>query len=118
LSWGSIHDKWILTLGGNSEREASARGSAKTKQLLKPIKALHKNGSSTTKPGTLLKHQIPVKTEQWDVLQPGFFEPDTVAHCCNSIACYFVKGLTFAENDRLDENRRCGDKAHRGYCAG
>jgi hypothetical protein len=33
-----------------------------------------------TKPGTLLKHQIPVKTDCWDVHEPGFTEIDLVSH--------------------------------------
>ena len=34
-----------------------------------------------TKPGTLLKHHIPLKTDRWDVTGPGFTEIDLVAHC-------------------------------------
>jgi hypothetical protein len=38
-------------------------------------------GRSLTKPGTLLKHQIPIRTfSQWDESRPGFLEIDTVAH--------------------------------------
>jgi transposase InsO family protein len=37
-----------------------------------------------TKPGSLLKHHIPVKTDRWDVTSPGFSEIDLVAHCGNS----------------------------------
>jgi hypothetical protein len=33
-----------------------------------------------TKPGLLLKHQIAVKTESWDVRCPGFTEIDLVSH--------------------------------------
>jgi hypothetical protein len=33
-----------------------------------------------TKPGTLLKHHIPIKTDRWDVHVPGFTELDLVAH--------------------------------------
>jgi hypothetical protein len=34
-----------------------------------------------TKPGTLLKHQIPVRTyDDWDEAKPGFLEMDLVAH--------------------------------------
>jgi hypothetical protein len=33
-----------------------------------------------TKPGTLLKHHIPIKTDRWDVTTPGFTETDLVAH--------------------------------------
>ena len=36
---------------------------------------------SHTKPGTLLKHQIPIRTfAEWDEAQPGFAEIDLVAH--------------------------------------
>jgi hypothetical protein len=38
-------------------------------------------GRSHTKPGTLLKHQIPIRTfAEWDDAQPGFAEIDLVAH--------------------------------------
>jgi hypothetical protein len=38
-------------------------------------------GRSRTKPGTLLKHQIPIRTfAEWDEQQPGFAEVDLVAH--------------------------------------
>lgn len=36
-----------------------------------------------TKPGTLLKHHIPIKTDHWDVTEPGYAEIDCVAHCGN-----------------------------------
>jgi hypothetical protein len=32
-----------------------------------------------TKPGTLLKHHIPLKTDRWDVAGPGFTEIDPLA---------------------------------------
>lgn len=34
-----------------------------------------------TKPGTLLRHQIPIKCEHWDVKSAGHLELDTVSHC-------------------------------------
>jgi len=37
-----------------------------------------------TKPGTLLKHHIPVKTDSWNVTQPGYAEIDLVSHSGNS----------------------------------
>jgi hypothetical protein len=37
-----------------------------------------------TKPGTLLKHHIPVKTDSWSVTKPGFAEIDLVSHSGNS----------------------------------
>ena len=39
-------------------------------------------GKSRTKPGTLLKHQIPIKMwTDWDDTVPGFLEIDSVHHC-------------------------------------
>ena len=34
----------------------------------------------TTGPGSLLKHMIPIKTEQWDVTQAGYLDIDLVSH--------------------------------------
>jgi hypothetical protein len=42
-------------------------------------------GICTTKPGTLFRHQIPIKVDQWDEKRPGFLEADTVAHCGTSV---------------------------------
>lgn len=51
-------------------------------RLLKPEKKKHTlKGRSHTKPGTLLKHQIPIRTfAQWDEKKPGFVEIDLVGH--------------------------------------
>jgi hypothetical protein len=37
-----------------------------------------------TKPGTLLKHQVPIRSERWDTSEVGWCETDTVAHCGES----------------------------------
>jgi hypothetical protein len=50
----------------------------------------NKYGFSTTKPGTIIKKRIPIKTNQWDETQPGFIEADTVAHCGASMAGMFL----------------------------
>src|SRR5437867_6116914 len=42
---------------------------------------LKKRLDGRTKPGTLLKHHIPLKTGRWRVRRPGFTEIDLVAHC-------------------------------------
>jgi hypothetical protein len=60
-------------------------------RLLKPARVQYKGrGRSTTKPGTLLKKHIPIKTDQWDETRPGFLEADTIAHCGDSMAGMFV----------------------------
>jgi ribosomal protein L32 len=60
-------------------------------RLLRPVRVHYRHhGRSTTKPGTLLRHQIPLGTNQWDQSRPGFLEADTVAHCGESMAGQFV----------------------------
>jgi len=51
-------------------------------RLLAPErKRLKVKGRSGTKPGTLLKRQIPIRTfAEWDEARPGFCEVDLVAH--------------------------------------
>ncbi|MFO7445404.1 MAG: ISNCY family transposase [Ignavibacteriaceae bacterium] len=58
--------------------------------LRKERKKLGKLGLSTTKPGSLIKKHVPIKTNQWDETRPGFLEADTVAHCGSSVAGAFV----------------------------
>ncbi|HAG49808.1 MAG: integrase [Deltaproteobacteria bacterium GWC2_42_51] len=60
-------------------------------RLLKPVRVRYKGrGRATTKPGTLLRKQIPIKTNQWDEARPGFLEADTVAHCGESLMGMFA----------------------------
>ena len=58
-----------------------AISAASIDRVLAPVRAAAgARGLSGTKPGTLLKHQIPLQGEAWDVSLPGFIEADTVAH--------------------------------------
>lgn len=51
-------------------------------------------GRSGTKPGTLLKHQIPIKTwADWDNAKPGFLEIDSVHHCGFSLYGEYIYTL-------------------------
>ncbi len=60
-------------------------------RFLNPIRIQYKKrGRTTTKPGTLLRKQIPIKTNQWDESRPGFLEADTVAHCGKSLSGMFA----------------------------
>jgi len=67
-------------------------------RILKPIRIHYtKRGRSTTKPGTLLRKQIPIKTNQWDESRPGFLEADTVAHCGDSTAGMYANTIDFVD---------------------
>ena len=50
-----------------------------------------------TKPGTLLKHHIPIKTDNWDVKTPGFTEIDLVSHSGNSASGEFLHSLNVTD---------------------
>ena len=51
-------------------------------RLLRTQRKGGQRGLSTTRAGTLLKQQIPIRTfESWNETRPGFLEADLVAHC-------------------------------------
>lgn len=54
-------------------------------------------GRCGTQPGTLLKTAIPIRTDNWDVTQPGYLEADSVAHCGHSLAGDFIWSLTYTD---------------------
>jgi len=57
-------------------------------------KILIGHGRSTTKPGSLLKHQIPVRRgNDWDDSSVGFLEIDLVAHCGDNTHGEYVSTL-------------------------
>jgi hypothetical protein len=88
-------------------------------RVLKPVRVAHgRKGLSGTKPGTLLKNQIPIRTHSWDISQPGFMEADTVAHCGNSLAGDFVWSLTMTDIlTTWTENRATWSKGAQGVLA-
>jgi|TARA_Y100000310_G_C20570920_1_gene757972 hypothetical protein len=50
---------------------------------------------STTKPGSLLKASIPIRTfTEWNEDAPGFIEVDLVAHCGESTEGFYLNTLT------------------------
>lgn len=61
-------------------------------------KVLMLHGRSTTKPGTLLRSQIPVRTfADWDEDVLGFMEIDLVAHCGASTRGEYVNTLDMTD---------------------
>ena len=68
-------------------------------RVLKPDKKkLVLKGKSGTKPGKLLKKQIPIRTYYADAdKKPGFFEVDTVHHCGTSDSGEFCLTLTVTD---------------------
>ena len=75
--------------------QVSAMSAATIDRLLRP----HRQGElrkpfSTTKPGTLLKAAIPIRTfAEWNEDRPGFLEIDLVAHCGESTQGQYLNTL-------------------------
>lgn len=51
----------------------------------------------TTKPGRLLRAQIPVRCQSWDISRPGYLEADTVDHGGDSTAGSYMHSITYTD---------------------
>jgi hypothetical protein len=66
--------------------------------LAKTKKGMVLKGKSTTKPGSLLKRNIPIRLgNEWDDALPGFVEIDLVAHCGATTAGDYVNTLSVTD---------------------
>ena len=67
-------------------------------RLLRSQRKLGRRGLSTTRAGTLLKQQIPIRTfEEWNKTRPGFLEADLVAHCGTESEGGYLYTLTLTD---------------------
>lgn len=80
-------------------RKLLSIGSATIDRMLKATKKSYElKGRSTTKPGTLLRSTIPVRTfADWDEKRPGFFEGDLVAFCGETVRGEYVNALNLTD---------------------
>lgn len=74
--WGEVE------LDEQVRKKLLAISPATIDRLLAPLKRRYQlRARATTKPGTLLRHQIPIRTfSEWNEGRPGFVEVDLVAH--------------------------------------
>ena len=84
-------------------------------RLLKPEKDRFRlgKGRSGTKPGSLLKKAIPIRTfADWDETKPGFVEADLVGHDGGNGSGDFAQSLNFIDiATSWDETVACKNKA-------
>lgn len=82
-----------------TEKKLLTISAATIDRLLKPErKKLKGKGRSLTKPGTLLKHQIPIRTfSEWNEQKPGFVEIDLVGHDGGNSSGEFAQTLTVTD---------------------
>jgi hypothetical protein len=86
---------------------------AQIDRLLRPARVQHpKKGLCATRPGTLLRHEVPTRGGPPDTSRPGSVEADTVAHCDDSTEGDYVNSLTFTElYSGWTENRAVWNKS-------
>jgi hypothetical protein len=72
-----VREKLLLASGRTLDR------------LLEPLRG-EETGRSLTRPGTLLRQQIPIRGSFWEEGKAGWLEVDTVALCGGSVAGEFV----------------------------
>jgi hypothetical protein len=84
----SVEAKWLLL----------RMSRATIDRCLKSVRQPPRRGLSTTKPGTLLKQAIPVRTfAEWQDTRPGFVEIDLVAHCGDSAHGEYLNTLNVVD---------------------
>ena len=87
-----------LALSAQTQKQLLSISPATIDRRLKPKKRqLKKRLYGRTKPGTLLKHHIPIKTDSWNVHTPGFTETDLVSHSGNSASGEFIHSLNVTD---------------------
>src|SRR2546428_1227430 len=71
-----------LKCKSETRRKLGRMSAATIDRLLQPERKKYQlKGRAHTRPGTLLKHQIPLRTfSEWDEQRPGFLEIDLVGH--------------------------------------
>ena len=74
-----------------------AVSAATVDRLLTEQRAQPRRGLCGTKPGSLLRTQIPIQGAVWEQTRVGFLEADSVAHCGASLAGDFVWSLTYTD---------------------
>jgi hypothetical protein len=74
---GEVREKLLLASGRTLDR------------LLEPLRVAG-TGRSLTRPGSLLRQQIPIRESVWEEGKAGWLEVDTVALCGGSVAGEFV----------------------------
>ena len=73
--WLPHYETRFGTLDESIRSKLTGISPASIDRLLKPVRVQHPKGLSGTKPGTLLKTQIPIRTTHWDITLPVSWKP-------------------------------------------
>jgi hypothetical protein len=94
----ALEAEGALTVAAPVREQLLPMSAATIDRRLRPFRLQQRRGLGTTKPGTLLKQQVPVQTyTPWDEQRLGFVEIDLVAHCGTTTAGHYVNTLTVTD---------------------
>lgn len=96
--WLPIYKKSILSLSKKDEELLREISPATIDRILAKYRGKYtKRGLCTTRPGSIIRDLIPIKTNQWEENRPGFIEVDLVAHCGTSVAGEYINTLDIVD---------------------
>jgi hypothetical protein len=90
-----LRQKGELQIDADVETQLTKLSPATIDRLLEPVRRVGgRKPISTTRPGSILKSSIPIRTfADWQENQPGFLEIDTVAHCGERAEGFYLNTL-------------------------
>jgi len=87
--WIPAYEQYERKLPGEVRDKLLEASERTLDRLLQPLR-VQGAGRSRTRPGTLLRQQIPIRGSVWEEGKAGWLEVDTVALCGGSVAGEFV----------------------------
>ncbi len=111
--WLAHYQRHSVPLGEAFKEKLLKISPAQIDRLLSSSRVKHpKQGLCTTRPGTILRREVPTRGGPPDTTRPGSVEADTVAHCDDSTQGDYVNSLTFTElYSGWTENRAVWNKS-------
>jgi hypothetical protein len=94
-----LEEKKELHLAKRMKKKLCRMSASTIDRILKATKKQYQlKGKSTTKPGTLLRSTVAVRTfNDWSDMTPGFFETDLVAFCGETVQGDYINGLNLTD---------------------
>ena len=87
--WIPAYEQYERRMPGEVREKLLSASGRTLDRLLEPLR-VQGAGRSLTRPGTLLRQQIPIRGSVWEEGKAGWLEVDTVALCGGSVAGEFV----------------------------
>lgn len=95
--WIRSYERRYGMLCDEARKKVLGMSAATLDRLLESDRAKVQPKRGGTKPGRLLRSQIPVRCESWDVKSPGYMEADSVDHGGTTTAGSYMHSITYTD---------------------